>query len=103
MMAAWDAGWGATAARAVNVSRVRRRLRHGALTDVTEAAWLVRTLGALDNPDAARQILEELQGLDVVRSGEQLDAGLLCALLDVSSDLIPNAVPALSRALATAV
>jgi hypothetical protein len=103
MMAAWDADWGATAARAVNVSSVRSRLRHGALTDVTDATWLVRTLGALDNADAALQILEELLGLDVVRLGEHLDVSLLCALLDVSLDLKPDAVPRFSRALATAV
>lgn len=103
MMAAWDAGWGATAARAVNVSRVRSRLRYGALTDIADATGLVRTLGALDNPAAAQQILEELLGLDVVRLGEHLDVSLLCALLDVSRELMPDAVPRFSRALATAV
>jgi hypothetical protein len=103
MLATWDAGWGAAAAQSVNVERIRRRLRYGALTDVADAIELARTMAALDNEAVAQQLFEELHGLEVTRIGEHLDVGLLCSLVDVLHELMPDAVPQFSRGLSVAV
>jgi hypothetical protein len=103
MMATWNQSWGSTAARAVGMARIRGRLRFGRLNDVSHAIELAGTLAALGNEGAAQEILEELLGLDVAHTCEHLDISSVCAAVDISRGLMPDAVPPFARALATAV
>ncbi|TDD40717.1 hypothetical protein E1286_34180 [Nonomuraea terrae] len=102
MISAWDAGWGLAAAGEVNVQRVVGRLAFAGSTDVVDAIELARTMAALGNTAGAQRLLEELAGHDIARLAERLDVASLCALVDVLGEMIPEAVPRFSRALATA-
>jgi hypothetical protein len=103
MIATWDQGWGSTAAHAVGIARIQGRLRYGRPSDVSDAIELAGTLASLNSEGAAQEILEELLGPDVARIGEHLDVSSLCTAVDISRDLMPDAVPPFARALATAV
>ena len=103
MLATWDPSWGTSGSQAVHLTRIRKRLRLGTLTDIADAVELTRTLAALNNEAGAQQILEELLNLDVSWIGERLDLNLLCALVEVSQELVPDMMPQFARALAAAI
>ncbi|MFJ1617625.1 hypothetical protein [Streptomyces sp. NPDC088249] len=102
MISAWDAGWGSAAAREVNIARINNRLAFAAITDMADAVELARTMAALDNAAGAKQLLDALLDLDITRLAERLDVASLCALVDVLGEMVPDAVPRLSRGLAAA-
>ncbi|MEU6339797.1 hypothetical protein ABZ883_02400 [Streptomyces sp. NPDC046977] len=102
MMSAWDSGWGSAAAQGVNITRIKNRLAFAAIDDVADAIELVRTMAALENTAGAQQLLEVLLDLDITRLGNRLQVTSLCSLVDVLSEILPEAVPRISRTLATA-
>lgn len=103
MFSTWESGLGRASARAVNISRIKDRLRYGALTDIGNAIDLARTLAALDSTDAAKQVLEQFLDADLAWIGDHLEVDLLCKAVDICRELLPDRVPYLVPALATAV